>query len=269
MNDLGLSLRHRAQLIFHNIAAKLGLDGLSSVHIVPKKLATGEDVFHLTMDGESMYLAGPLIWRSYRRGFANRKDRLALEFGLGAPFVVGNGDTVIDIGANMGDFALAAANMGANVFAFDGDPLVVACQRENLAHTNNVTISEAILWKASEEVTFYSAPDHADSSLFLPPGEGVAAFTAQARTLDEMAEDLGIQEVTLLKMDAEGAEPEVLMGASKVLARTQAVAIDTGPERNGEETHQACADILTAAGFTVMPQTGQLSRKITMARRTD
>ncbi len=263
MNDLGLRFRHRLQLRLHNLLARSGIDGLR-----PVALRRDGDAFVLETTGHSMRVPSALIWRSYRRGWAVRQARLAVEFGLGDPFAVGAGDTVIDIGANVGDFAITAAEAGATVFAFDGDPQVFDCLRANTAGHGAIHADCAILWKEAGELTFYSAPDRADSSVFLPPGEAVTAFTAQATTLDALARKHAIGSVALLKMDAEGAEPEVLQGGQDVLARTRHVAIDTGPERNGQETGAACAAILQDLGFAIVTPPGA-ARKITMATRAD
>lgn len=270
MRDLDLSRRHLAQLAAHNALSYLGIDRLRPVRITPARLEGGQKAFYLEIDGQRILTPAALIWRSYRRGFADRSARLAADFGLGKPFNVSPGEIVIDVGANVGDFSLAAAGCGARVFAFDGDPAVCVCLRENVSNIPEVTVANAILWKADEVVTFYSAPDRADSSLFLPPGKSIAAsFRAVAQRLDGIADRHGIGQVALLKIDAEGAEPEVLMGATELLARTRAVAIDTGPERNGEETHVACCEILTECGFDILPRPDEANRKITMARRTD
>lgn len=261
MNDLGLRFRHRLQLRLHNLLARSGIDGLR-----PVALRRDGDAFVLETTGHSMRVPSALIWRSYRRGWAVRQARLAAEFGLGDPFRVGPGDTVIDIGANVGDFAITAAEAGATVLAIDGDPKVFDCLRHNTAGTSAIHPECAILWKEEGMVTFYSAPDRADSSIFLPPGEAVTQFSAQATTLDALARKHEIGEVALLKMDAEGAEPEVLQGARTVLARTRHVAIDTGPERNGEETGAACTEILQEHGFHII-RPSNTARKITMATR--
>ncbi len=261
MNDLGLGFRHRLQLRLHNLIARTGFDGLR-----PVRLRRDGAMFMLETTGHGMRVPSALIWRSYRRGWAMRQARLAAEFGLGDPFRVGPGDTVIDIGANVGDFAITAAETGATVLAIDGDPKVCECLRQNTARISAIRPDCAILWKEECMVTFYSAPERADSSIFLPPGEAVTQFSAQATTLDALARKHEIGEVALLKMDAEGAEPEVLEGGRALLARTRHVAIDTGPERNGEETGAACAAILREHGFDII-RPSNTARKITMATR--
>lgn len=258
-----LNLRPKDYLHFrlHNIVARFGLGGLRPVSVTRNR-----DDFTLSTQGHSLHVPSALLWRSYRRGWDARMQRLAAEFGLDGTFNLSPGDTVIDVGANVGDFALLAAQSGAKVLCLDGDPVVVACLNKNIAAYPDITSDCAILWKEACALTFYSAPGKADSSIFLPPGEGVAAFTAQAQTLDAVAARHGLGEIALFKMDAEGAEPEVLQGATQVLARTRHVAIDTGPERNGEETGEACAEILRASGFTLLPSP-TTKRRMTFATR--
>ncbi|MGR3433420.1 MAG: FkbM family methyltransferase [Shimia sp.] len=258
---MALSPRHRAQLALHGALARLGVDGLRPVALAPEG-----DAWRLTTEGRTLTVPDPLIWRSYRRGWAARLDRLADEYGWRHLPMPAPGETVVDVGANVGDFARLASDHGCIVFAFDGDPAVVACLRANLADAPAVTATEAILWKRAEDVTFHSAPGRADSSLFLPPGDGVAAFTARATTLDAEAARLGIGPVAFLKMDAEGAEPEVLEGATDLLARTRALAIDTGPERLGQTTDAAVTDLLVRAGFDVRPHPDG-RRNVTFATR--
>lgn len=260
--DLGLSFKNRLHLAVHNVVALTGIDGLRPVRLEKKG-----DNFLLTTTGHSLIVPAALIWRSYRRGWNNRLSRLAIEFGLGSLFPIGVGDTVVDVGANVGDFSIAAAKLGAKVFAFDGDPLVVACNKLNTGEFDNIETHCQILWSKETELTFYSAPGRADSSIFLPSGDGVASFTAKATTLDLLAERYGIDEITLLKMDAEGAEPEVLEGAKKILEKTRYIAIDTGPERLGSRTDKECTRILTAYGFSVFPHTNP-KRQVTFAKRS-
>lgn len=262
-DTLDLRPRDRWHLALHNLLSRTGADGLK-----PVSVRRDGDAFILSTTGHDLRVPSALLWRSYRRGWDARMKRLSAEFGLDGTFAIAPGEQVIDIGANVGDFALLAVQSGAHVLCIDGDPTVVACLQRNVAPHAGVSTECAILWNEACELTFYSAPGRADSSIFLPPGDGVAAFSAQATTLDAVAAAHGLGPVALLKMDAEGAEPEVLQGATEVLARTRHVAIDTGPERNGEETGEACAAILRAAGFTLLPPPAT-KRRMTLATRAD
>ncbi len=259
-----LSGKYALHHLVHNALATFGIDGWQRVGIAPNG-----DKFQLNLKGgHAVVVPHPLLWRSYRRGWDVRCARLSAEFGVNAPFAIGAGDTVIDVGANVGDFSKMVSELGARAFAFDGDPSVVECLKANVAGLAGVVPTEAVLWKEATELTFYSAPGRADSSIFLPPGEGAPAFTVAATTLDFWAAELDIQDVTLLKMDAEGAEPEVLEGAQELLQRTRHVAIDTGPERLGEKTDAACRAILEALGFQVFANENS-KRNITFATQVN
>lgn len=258
--SLDLDFKRLAHLRIHNIGAHAGLGGWRPVSV----RQTG-DAYTVTTEGRDVRVPSALRWRMFRYGWQARIARLSEEFGLGDPFQIQEGDTVIDIGANVGEFALAAAALGANVHAIEGDPKVFECLVSNTRDVPNITAYQQILWKSEEILTFYSAPNRADSSIFAPSKEAVA-IELPARRLDDLVSDAGIEDVALLKCDAEGAEPEVLQGATSVLARTRAVAVDTGPERAGEETGEAVAVVLEDAGFTVT-HTTRVRRKITFARR--
>ena len=48
-------------------------------------------------------------------------------------------------------------------------------------------------------------------------------------------DDFKIKQIKLLKIDAEGYEPEVLSGSIATLSQTEYVAVDFGPERGLEQ----------------------------------
>jgi hypothetical protein len=52
-------------------------------------------------------------------------------------------------------------------------------------------------------------------------------------------------------MDAEGAEPEAIIGGGEVFGRAEAVAIDCGYERNGQPTDGQVSELLTELGYSV------------------
>jgi FkbM family methyltransferase len=138
---------------------------------------------------------------------------------------------------------------------------------QNTAHLPGVAAYHQVLWSHAAELTFFSAPERADSSVIADPTDpAYRPIKVAARPLDAIAAEEGWGEIALFKCDVEGAEPEVLSGAMDVLRRTRVVAVDTGPERLGAETHDAVAAILTDLGFTVSRDTSQ-KRKITFGVR--
>ncbi|MCG6903111.1 MAG: FkbM family methyltransferase [Rhodobacter sp.] len=260
MSDLDLNALGRTHLALHNLGASLGVPRWLKVSVAPEN-----GHFVVASDKRPVHVAAAERWSHYRFGWDARVARLFRHFAIDSTVTLGAGDTVIDIGANVGEFSLGAAARGANVLAIEGDPTVFDCLRRNVADTPAITARQGLVWKLREELTFYSAPAKADSSIFKPTDrQNFTTVTLQAHPLDELAD--GLDGIDLIKCDAEGAEPEVLEGAGQVLKRTRQIALDTGPERMGAETGDACARILKQHGFQVSHS--QKGRKITFGIRS-
>ncbi|MEL0207958.1 MAG: FkbM family methyltransferase [Gammaproteobacteria bacterium] len=78
------------------------------------------------------------------------------------------------------------------------------------------------------EKTFYVDSDGADSSLFMP-----ANFENEIKINCNRLDNLQFNKtnIKLLKLEAEGAEPEIIKGAGEILKKTEFVSADLGPER--------------------------------------
>ena len=183
------------------------------------------------------------------------------------PFVIGRlrpGDVFLDVGANVGYYALLAAEAvgprGA-VHAFEPVPANCAALRANVALNNleNVTTNEmAVGDGAARELTLYIRAGAENSGWAsvtrseTRPGEPVRV---PATTLDEFVGDRGIERVALVKIDAEGAEPLVLRGGARLLGRADApdLAVEVNAFLLGKVGSSAAALIaqMEALGYTV------------------
>jgi FkbM family methyltransferase len=115
------------------------------------------------------------------------------------------------------------------------DPIVLNCLKRNVQDLRNVIIFNGVISDRNGETDFYIASKGADSSI-IEPDEYETVIRLESKTLDRLLEDLGIDHVDFMKVEAEGAEPEVLKGARKALRMTKKIAIDCGPERRGSST---------------------------------
>ena len=72
-------------------------------------------------------------------------------------------------------------------------------------------------------------------------------------TLDEIIEPLN-KNVKLIKIEGEGAEPEILEGLNKHLRKVEYITVDAGFERgaNEESTLVPCINYLTKNGFKLI-----------------
>jgi FkbM family methyltransferase len=262
MRDLDMNALRQLHLRLHNAGAALHVPGWKPVGV---RAEAGN--FIIDTDERPVMVASAVRWEHYRWGWQRRVDRLFRHFSVGGRVRIGPGDQVIDIGANVGEFSLGAAGLRATVLSIEGDPRVFACLDANTAGTPSVTAVQGLVWKTDEELTFYSEPRKADSSIFRPQtGETATEIRLRARPLDSIIDEQGIDRIDMIKCDAEGAEPEVLEGAVETLKRTRQIALDTGPERMGQETTEDCERILSGLGFAVSHT--DKGRRVTFGLRT-
>ncbi|MGH7787496.1 MAG: FkbM family methyltransferase [Candidatus Binatia bacterium] len=138
------------------------------------------------------------------------------------------GATVVDIGANIGMFALfaAAEQRAARVVAFEPFPESFALLQRN-ATRNHLTAIEAVplgIAGSAGTRTLHMQGRHGVHSLFGTSGEAV---TIECVTLDEAFTRQHIAHCDFLKLDCEGAEYEILLNASPaVLARIDRIALE-------------------------------------------
>ena len=159
---------------------------------------------------------------------------------------------------------------GFNVLAIEPDPQAAYCLRENLLrhgpYENEWMIDTRVSHDHSGKVTYFLEPHSADSSIFPSMDRPSKPIAAKADRLDDIvAERIGDRAVCAMKMDAEGAEPEALGGATALLRKCPRVAIDAGFERQGQSTVAACRKIVGNAGFFISPEL--LSEGIVSGRR--
>ena len=101
-------------------------------------------------------------------------------------------------------------------------------------------------------MSFYIKSDTADSSLFeIEDYDNME--TIKVERLDNFINQKNIK---LLKIDAEGAEPEILIGANELLSKIKYISVDTGPERGllQESTANETKEILFNNNFEQINQ---------------
>jgi FkbM family methyltransferase len=215
----------------------------------PRVTRAGERWKVVMHDGELLILT-PRRASLYTGGLRGRFDKLLQQYAFPPSVTIEPGDVVLDLGSNIGEFAFAASTTASRVVAVEPDPVAAACLRANAERYPNVELQEKLLWKGVEDLTFTLASDNADSTLFsVDPGKERGKLTLRSTTLDTVVAELGLDRIDFLKLDAEGAEPEVLLGGVETLARTRKAAIDCRPERLGESTAEEVMSTLASHGF--------------------
>lgn len=200
----------------------------------------------------SPYRAARYIWPE---GVGHIKQRMLAKYlpdAEGAKFEA----TVIDIGANVGEFSVAVAEKASRVYAFDPDPLASMCLRNNATRYSNLSVCDEALGECSGTQPYYLSARLADSSL-IRPTEQYREVQVKVTTLDEFVRMNGIDRISLIKLEAEGAEPEIIRGAAETLAITEAITVDVSPEREGCSTLPEVRALLEERGFQLVRVTGE------------
>lgn len=139
--------------------------------------------------------------------------------------------TVLDIGASYGWMALGFAKIFKQVHTFDIRSDVVAAQRINLRSYDNVIIHEYGLGAESKTgVAFGKTNSSGTTSLRKNKTNKEECFT-DIKTIDE----LGFNDVDLVKIDTEGFEMKVLLGGYHTIRDCRPILVvecGTGRSRN-------------------------------------
>jgi len=144
-------------------------------------------------------------------------------------------DLVVDCGANIGELRYSFLNKDINIqyIAFEPEPKTFVCLKNNLQNNDFGDCYNIALSNESGKKSFYVDKEGGNSSLeyFGKNNE----TKVDIKNLDE----LGLKDIKLLKIEAEGHENEVLQGSVETLKTTNYVVVDYGPEKGVEQKSTA------------------------------
>ena len=173
------------------------------------------------------------------------------------------GGTVVDIGANLGAFALYAARQGARtVLAYEPNGAAFGCLQRNVEVNGLSGIIRprrlAVSVVAGQDVRFPLAPSVYNR---VAPKEEIGEFeTVCTTSLAEILVHDAVQGIDLLKLDCEGAEYDILFSAaSSDIGRIREIRMEY---HSGRETE--LKTYLQDAGFEITffrpdsPSTGNI-----------
>jgi FkbM family methyltransferase len=153
-----------------------------------------------------------------------------------------NYDVFIDIGANIGTYAILMANRGLRVIAFEPVADNFRALHINLLINNmqnKVAFFNVGLDETDREADFIFDPVNTGASHLASniKEEGMHT-TVRLKTLDQMIEPLNIHpdDKVLMKIDAEGMEVNVIKGASAFLGRQNHVLMILESVHSTEES---------------------------------
>lgn len=133
---------------------------------------------------------------------------------------------IIDVGANQGAYSLMCfkAFPGAKVYSFEPHPKTYLSLEKNLSGKNSLCINKAIGAHCGVLYLFDYANMDGSSHASLYSDviekihhENVVSHQVEITTIDDFLKENEIQKVSLLKIDTEGHELEVLKGSSRAI----------------------------------------------------
>ena len=144
--------------------------------------------------------------------------------------VIARGDSVIDVGANIGVMTLRAAQLvgpDGRVLALEPHPVLHQrlCGHIELNAQPHVRALPVAAGATAQRQPLFDAPGiHIGRASLWPQANAIPVSTVAVETLDTLAADMPT--IRFLKIDVEGAEADVIAGARHVLCRTAVVCME-------------------------------------------
>jgi FkbM family methyltransferase len=198
-------------------------------------------------------------WEVRRNAYPNSEEIL-----LGRFLKIARPDTVFDIGANIGQYATMLRKCGytGRIVSFEALPAVHAELTTAAARDANWTVAPCVaLGRTPDEAEIHVAGNLLSSSLLpmhdahlraAPESRYVASQKVRVARLDEFAPTLVSENSRLfLKIDTQGYEEEVLMGAGAVLDRVCAMQLELSnvPLYQGAPSLRRMLELCEQIGF--------------------
>jgi FkbM family methyltransferase len=169
------------------------------------------------------------------------------------PDLIAAGDTCIDCGANQGVYAMYLASLaGKEGRVIAVEPQEYAAKRIRLSSIYNgferVEVLSAAISSSQGFADFRISDELVSAGLHRTTGRVVRVPTA---SIDSLAEKYGLQRISFIKLDVEGAELDALVGGRSVIARDKPIIMfelldDPFGERANGIWHE-----LTSSGYRI------------------
>jgi FkbM family methyltransferase len=178
---------------------------------------------------------------NYAIGIQKKGQRLAESYGVDR-LEFNPEDIILDVGANSGDSLIYFRNLGIplSVYCFEPDPKALESLNKNAAAWSEcVEVVPHPLGDTEGPITLYLSTLGGDSSLSRPLSYEneivVESFTLDGWFERERLKGKLGKPIKLMKLEAEGFEPEILQGALSILDKVEYIAADLGWERGEKQ----------------------------------
>lgn len=176
------------------------------------------------------------------------------------------GDTFVDVGANIGlmsIFARETVGETGKIWAFEANTSTFKILEKNLELNNftDVLCFECGLGAKREKKMLYDNWEiNRGAASTVIHGSGASAFEISILTLDEISLQQGIKP-TMIKIDVEGMEEEVLIGAHNIIQKHRPfLIVEFSSERGENSRKKVYTKITSLVNYTIFKLQGTKER---------
>lgn len=191
------------------------------------------------------FIRVPLLARIRFRDTANIERNIVKA--ISSKFRLKRGWVFIDVGAYVGFYSvLAAGQVGRHgiVVAVEPAPENFRMLRFNVARYDNIIPVRVACWSEDGVGRLYLNPAAPSTHSLMGSGRGIRV---RKYRLDTLAEVLSLPRVDAIKIDVEGGEINVLMGASRILGEVKWILVEVHSNMLGRRVEE----FLREKGFTL------------------
>ena len=199
------------------------------------KIRRAKTGYIITRDGISLLSPTPKFLGFGKTHFTSKFERF---------FNIQHRDVAVDVGACIGDTTIFMALTADHVIAVEPHPVNLEYLRLNVGDCVEIIGKAAWHCKDWLPLQVHSAPT---GHSLVPHPSRKTTVTVEADTLDSM-----VYKADFLKIDVQGSEVEVLMGAERLLESTGKIVVETHDRTDPElRTYPKVIEMLESHGYNV------------------
>lgn len=205
-----------------------------------KKFRLGRDFANLS--GQKFYYGNKFGIADYQGILSRHRKLLAI-----AEFNTSKNGIFIDVGANVGIFSkfIRCLYPKISIYSIEPVPDVFKCLKKNFKQDVNTHIFNTALDKVKGKKKMLFSNQNSEISKIDKKGN----ITVNTETLDAFIKKNKITNIDLLKIDTEGFEDRVLLGAKNALSKTRFLFIEVTLENNPNYTLSSLMSCLHSKNY--------------------
>ena len=144
---------------------------------------------------------------------------------------------VVDIGANVGTFALYAKQWSSNVniHCYEPNPQVIDLLKQNLQLCQNIQIHSKALSDQNNELNLYLHPQNTGATTLTDETNTYQKMKVPVKNAKEAFNEIGLSSIDVLKIDTEGSEVNILKSIESMLPNISIIMLEYHSEKDRHE----------------------------------